>query len=146
MDRLGKNKYENPDILYTYKNSVGIPALEIVDDILDIQKCGIDSVKSNQTINTFIESKKLELGPDKCHRIHIGKQNNMCPDLKVHDKTMQNSVEERYLGDQIHQSAKNVKKTLSKRRARGYAILSDIIYLIDSIPNGTRPEVLTLAG
>ena len=60
MDRLGKIKYENPDILYTYKNSVGIPALEMVDDILDIQKCGIDSVKLNQTINTFIESKKLE--------------------------------------------------------------------------------------
>ena len=64
-------------------------------------------------------------------------KNNMCPDLKVHDKMMQNSVEERYLGDQIHQSAKNVK-TLSKRRARGYAILSDIIYLIDSIPDGKR--------
>ena len=61
----------------------------------------------------------------------------MCPDLKVHDVKMQDSVEEKYLGDQIHQSAKNVK-TLSKRRAKGYGILSDIIFLIESIPNGKR--------
>ena len=137
MDKLGQIKYDNPELLYQYKNSVGIPALEMVDDILDIQKCGIDSVKSNQVVNTFIENKKLELGPNKCHKIHCGKKSVCCPNLKVHDKSMQDSDEERYLGDQIHESAKNVK-TLSKRRARGYAILSDIIYIIESIPNGKR--------
>ena len=73
MDKLGQIKYDNPELLYKYKNSVGIPALEMVDNILDIQKCGIDSVKSNQVVNTFIENKKLELGPDKFHKIHCGK-------------------------------------------------------------------------
>ena len=135
MDKLGKIKYDNPELLYNYKNSVGIPALEMVDDILYIQKCGVDSVKSNQIVNTFIENKKLELGKDKCHKIHCGRKSDLCPDLKVHDEKMQNSVEEKYLGDQIHQSAKNVK-TLSKRRAKGYGILSDIIFIIEAIPNG----------
>ena len=50
---------------------------------------------------------------------------------------MQNSIEERYLGNQIHQSATNAK-TLSNQRAKGYVILSDIIYIIESIPNGKR--------
>ena len=47
MDKLGKIKYENSELLYSYKNSVGIPTLEMVKDILDIKKCGVDSVKSN---------------------------------------------------------------------------------------------------
>ena len=44
MKRLGTIKYDNPDHLYTYNTSVVIPALEMVDDTLDIQKCGLDSV------------------------------------------------------------------------------------------------------
>ena len=58
MDKLGEIKYENPELLYSYKNSVGILALEMVDNILEIQNCGVDSVKSNQIVNTFIENKK----------------------------------------------------------------------------------------
>ena len=62
MDKLGKLKYENPDMLYSYKGLVGVPALEMVDDILDIQKCGIQSVKANAIVNTFIEHKKKQKG------------------------------------------------------------------------------------
>ena len=47
-------------------NILGIPVLEMVDNFFDIRKCEIDLVKLNQTINTFIENKKLLLGPDKC--------------------------------------------------------------------------------
>ena len=61
MDKLGKYKYEDPDSLYMYKGVVGVPALEMVDDIIDIQKCGVNAVKSNAIINTFIEHKKLEM-------------------------------------------------------------------------------------
>ena len=116
---------------------VRIPALEMVDDILDIQKCGIDSVKFNKVVNTFIENKKLELGSDECQKINCGKKSDYCYDLKVQDKDMQNSIKERYLGGQIHQSETNAK-TLSKQRAKGYVILSDIIYIIESIPNGKK--------
>ena len=54
MDRLSKIKYENPEMLYNYKGIVGFPALKMVNDILDIQKCGIESVKANATVNTFV--------------------------------------------------------------------------------------------
>ena len=57
-------------MLYKYKGSVSVPSLEMVDDIVDVKKCGIDSLKSNATINTFIEHKKLTMGKDQCHKIH----------------------------------------------------------------------------
>ena len=71
MDKLSKLKYENPEMLYNYKGIVGVPALEMVDDILDIQKCGIESVKANATVNTFVEHKKLKMGQDKRHKINF---------------------------------------------------------------------------
>ena len=63
----------------------------------------------------------------------------MCPDLNVHDENIQNSVEEIYFGDQIHKSEKNVT-TLSQKRVKGYGILSYIIFIIESIPNGRRKQ------
>ena len=61
MDKLPKLQYENEDILYKYKGSVSVPSLEMVDDIVDVKKCGIDSLKSHATINTFIEHKKVTM-------------------------------------------------------------------------------------
>ena len=34
----------------------------MVDDSLDVQKCGVDAIKSNALINTFKEHKKLSMG------------------------------------------------------------------------------------
>ena len=137
MDKLGKLKYEDPEKLYNYKGVVGIPALEMVDDILDIQKCGIDSVQANAIVNTFVEHKKLKMGQEKCHKIHCNQKFKFCPNLTVHDKTMHQSNEEKYLGDHIHKNAKNAA-TISRRRAKGYGIISDIMYILDAIPNGKR--------
>ena len=55
MDNLGRFKYENPNSLFKYKGIIGVPALEMVDDIIDIQNCGVDSIKSNALVNSFIE-------------------------------------------------------------------------------------------
>ena len=74
MDKIGKFKYENPDSLYMYKGVIGVPALEMVQDIIDIQHYGANAVKSNALINTFIKQKKLEMGHEKCHKIHCGKK------------------------------------------------------------------------
>ena len=54
MDKLGKLIYKNDDLLYKYKNEVSIPRLGMVSDILSIQKCSADTVKSNTVINAFI--------------------------------------------------------------------------------------------
>ena len=61
MDKLAKLQYENPDMLYRYKGSVGVPVLEMVDDILDVKKCGKNAVTSNALVNTFVEHKKLKM-------------------------------------------------------------------------------------
>ena len=77
------------------------------------------------------------MGHNKCHQIHCGKKITACPALKVHDKPMHKSDEETYLGDQVSAAANNVK-TLSRRRAKGYGIISDIMYVIEAITNGKK--------
>ena len=63
----------------------------MVDDVVNIQKCGIDDIKSNAVINSFMEHKKLTLSKSKCHRIHCGKKTQFCPDLEVHKENMHES-------------------------------------------------------
>ena len=53
MDKLGKLAYENPDLLYYYKGLVATPPLQMVDDVLGIQKCSRKSRRLNGVINTF---------------------------------------------------------------------------------------------
>ena len=40
MDKLAKHAYQNKNLLYKYKGKVDVPPLEMVDDILTVQKCG----------------------------------------------------------------------------------------------------------
>ena len=75
MDKLGKLVYSNPALLYYYKGVVGIPPLQMIDDILALQKC---SQQVNITINTFMDLEKLSLSEKKSHNIHMGSQNNTC--------------------------------------------------------------------
>ena len=58
MDKLAKMVYKEKPLVYLYKGVAEVSPLEMVDDILDIQKCGIQSVKANAVVNTFIEHKK----------------------------------------------------------------------------------------
>ena len=70
MDKLAKLAYQNKELLYQYKGEVDVPPLEMVDDILTIQKCGAASSAINAEVNAFIEQKKLTLGSKKCTKIH----------------------------------------------------------------------------
>ena len=72
MDKLGKIAYRNPDLLYYYKNLVGTPPLQMVDDVMAIQTCSDKSLMINKTINMFMDLEKLSLSKKKCHNIHIG--------------------------------------------------------------------------
>ena len=69
------------------KNTVGVPALKMVDDVVDIKKCGIDAIKSTAGISLFMEHKKLTFSKSKCHKMHCGKKTQWCPDLKYLRKT-----------------------------------------------------------
>ena len=76
-----------------YKKVIPVSGLLMVDDVLAVQTCS-KSVEINATVNAFMELKKLTLGEDKCARIHVGKTNNACPELKVHNNKMKDSTKE----------------------------------------------------
>ena len=59
------------------------------------------------------------------------------------DREIHQSDEESYLGDQISTSANNVK-TISKRRTKGYGIISDMMYVLEAIPNGKKRTMTVL--
>ena len=111
----------------------------MVDDVLCVQKCSTNTVKLNSLINSFIENKKLKLSTKKCHRIHIQSQKDKrkteCQEIKVHENEMQNSNEQKYLGELICSNG-SVRNTIEERRNKGYGIVNEIIAIIDEIPLG----------
>ena len=135
MDKLGQIKYENEELCYKYKGTVPIPVLQMVDDIVDVQVCGVRSVETNSVINAFIEGKKLRLSHGK--HIHCGIKIPEFATLKVHEKNMQRFSEEKYLGDTICKTGK-LSAIISKRRAKGYGIVLDILGILQDVPCGKR--------
>ena len=71
VDKLGKLLYNKPQLLYYYKGVVACPPLQMVDDVLAVQKCSPQSVQVNIVVNTFMELIKLTLSKSKCHNIHM---------------------------------------------------------------------------
>ena len=135
MDKLGQHAYNNPDLLYFYKGVVATPPLQMVDDILGIQKCSSNSRRLNNAINTFVELEKLTLSQKKCNNVHVGPNIKNCPDLKVHENKMQNSNQETYLGDKIDKSGK-IKPTIDSRVARGHGAVTNILAIVNEVPLG----------
>ena len=68
-------------ILYMYKDEVGIPPLAMIDDLISVSECGIESVKTNSFLNAKSSVKKLQFGLSKCHKLHVGQNRISCPDL-----------------------------------------------------------------
>ena len=138
MENLGKHVYEHTELAYKYKKKVIIPSLGMVDDILTVTKCSGDTVKMNAVVNAFIESKKLKLNKNKCHKIHVqknAKQIEACQKLKVHDDEMEDSRREKYLGDIVDRTG-SVKNTIEDRKNKGHGTVSEILAIINEIPLG----------
>ena len=135
MDKLGKLVYKNPEYLYYYKGLVATPPLQMVDDILGIQKCSRKSQRINGVINTFIEVEKLTLSSKRCHNVHIGKKKNSCHKLKVHEAQMRESSQQTYLGDKVDSSAL-LKPTLVARVGKGYGAVTTILSIVNDLPLG----------
>lgn len=87
MDKLAENAYQTKTT-YFYKGKTEVPLLEIVDDVLYPTKCNQDAIIANAKVNSFMESKKLEVNDKKCHKMHLGKVNKNCPSLSVHSSKM----------------------------------------------------------
>ena len=99
IDTLGKECIESGEGLYQYKECVNIPPLAMIDDILAVSVCSVESVKVNALIQSKVAHKNLKLGQDKCFKMHVGSQDECCPTLKLNDKIMLSSNREKYLGD-----------------------------------------------
>ena len=114
----------------------------MVDDLLAIAKCGLESTKLNLVINNKIEMKKLRLhtpnenGKSKCHILHIGKKSNMCPKLKVHGSPMEKVTSDTYLGDIVASDGKN-KTNIENRVSKGLGLVSQIMDLLKSVSFGS---------
>ena len=106
-----------------------------VDDVLTIAKCGNDAVVNNAIVNAFTESKKLEYNRKKCKKIHIGKTNDICPELKVHNGKLAESESEKYLGVLITSTGK-IKPNINSRREKGFGIASEILSILEEVPLG----------
>ena len=135
MDKLGKLVYSKPELLYYYKGLVEVPTLQMVDDILCIQKCSPQSVQQNSVVNTFMELEKLTLNQRKCHKIHIGNQSNLCQELKIHGQQMKEAKSDTYLGDKVHYSGNN-KANIEARVAKGYGKVKTILAMLKEAPLG----------
>ena len=103
----------------------------MVDDLKCISKCGLESIELNTFINTQIELKKLRFhvpddkGKSKCHKLHIGKNEETCPTLKVHGTVMEIVKEDTYLGDIISSDGKNTKN-IADSISKGIGKISQI--------------------
>ena len=115
--------------------------LAFVDDLNGIAKCGFDSIALNTFITTQIELKKLRFhvadkkGKSKCVKMHVGKNHENCPVLKVHGTIMPEVTEEKYLGDILSFDGKN-SKNIKDRISKGIGIISQILNLLEMISFG----------
>ena len=54
-NKMAKRVYNEGELLYKNKGEVDVPPMEMVDDILTLQKCGSASEAMNAEVNAFIE-------------------------------------------------------------------------------------------
>ena len=144
MDKLPQKIYKDKSLLYMYKGQVSVPPLEMVDDILTVETCGIKSLAMNAEVNLFIEQKKLRLSKEKCVKIHVGKKCESCEQLFVHEELMNEAEDFKYLGDYIHENGKP-NTTISHRVKRGYAIVAQIFAPLSDLPVGNLRVEIGLA-
>ena len=155
VDTYGKECMEQDKYLFHYREIVPVPALSMVDDLLLISQCGKDSVMINAFVNAKTNMKKLQFGEDKCHKIHVGTDKSLCPELKIEKwkekeihrvQTGQSSLtdvydgkyiikeknQERYLGDIIDCMGRN-DSNISKRVDKGHEKIKQVMGYLEDI-------------
>ena len=142
IDTVGKYSEESGQF-YVYKKITRIIPLAMVDDLLSVRKCGFDSIETNITINTIIELKKLQFHipeagkKSKCHYLHVGKANHLCPGMKVHGQKAARVEEAVYLGDILRQDGKN-SSNIKSRVNKGVGIVSKVMDILKAVSFGKK--------
>ena len=86
-------------------------------------------------LNSKVEMKKLRLNENKSKKMHLGKENILCPELQVRGKKMEKSELEKYLGNQISADC-SIKSTIAARHDIGIGIVAQIMSLLDQVTLG----------
>ena len=73
----------------------------------------------------------------KCHKLHAGKANRLCPELRVHGSVMENVSSDTYLGDIISSDGSN-KANIMKRISKGNGIVSQIRSILERVSLGAH--------
>ena len=74
----------------------------------------------------------------------MGKSNELCPELKVHESIMSSVDQQKYLGDLVHKSGK-IKETVKDRVRKGHGIISEIMSILNNIPLGNLKHKLVFS-
>ena len=103
---------------------MNIVPLYLVDDLLVIAPCGLESLALNTFLNIRIEMKKLEFhtpglnGKTKCQTILIGSKSEFCPTLLSHGTAISAVNSDTYLGHVISGDGTN-KLNIENRVNKG---------------------------
>ena len=141
IDKIGRLSVKNEKYQYFYKKKVKTIPLAMVDDLLAVASCGLESMALNAFIVTQIELKKLKFhttdkkGRSKCNKLHIGKKDDFCPKLFIHGEKMGTSKAEMYLGDILSADGSN-KPNIENRLAKGRGKIAEIMGMIEKISLG----------
>ena len=141
VDTLGKKCRDRDQHIYYYKKKSKVLIFAMCDDLNGVARCGLESVALNSFITTQIELKKLrfhvpdEKGKSKCQKIHIGKNHETCPVLRVHGAVMEEVTHSTYLGDIISADGKN-NLNIKNRVAKGLGIITQITSLLTNLNLG----------
>ena len=141
IDSLGRRCKSTGQHMYNYKNKVEVLPLAMVDDLLGVASCGLNSLALNIFINTQIELKKLKFhttdlnGKSKCHVMHVGKKSAVCPKLEVHGTTMNTISNKKYLGDILSDDGKN-DLNIKNRAAKGMGNVTKVMNILEKVTLG----------
>ena len=160
VDSIAEEHVENlSDHLYKYKDIVVIPPLGQVDDQIGISNCGLDSALTTAHLNTQTNIKKLQFGPKKCHKMHIGAESLICPknfidtwtqvekdganqsvmdlvDVEGDKHEIELLFSDSYLGDVIQSDGKN-DLNITERETRGKIAVRQITQMLEDLCLGS---------
>ena len=83
VDIFGKECLHQKKLLYFYSGKVRITQLALIDDVASISRCGIESLKMNPYLNPKTNLKRVQYGEDKCHKLHVGRNNQTYSELFI---------------------------------------------------------------
>ena len=160
LDGIGKECLEYNKYLYEYKGMVRIPPLIMLDDLITISECGLNTAMVNSYVRFQTLSKKLQFGNNKCKKIHIGKklEKHKCQDLFLEkwtvkeikdcttgeiktkdiwedEEVMEEMKNDKYLGHIVSRDGRNIEN-IKSRVNKGTGIVNKIITMLDGIPFG----------